>query len=139
MATLLTLLAVLVFFGLLWRPINPQSPGGIKRLHRLAQTSRPLMTDVEHYGKLHGSYPSQITDLYPDYYVNKKRQTGWYYEGWTDRATSHEYFLSINPGDGHDPLLRFERRTNGSSQWAYDPGDGTPATPLPFSILPNSY
>ncbi len=89
------------------------------------------MAAIEHYQTDHGDYPAQSSDLVPLYY---KQKTGWYYEGWATRENARQYSLSILPGPGHDPVLRFSRRADGTSQWIYDPGDGSAETPLPFSI-----
>jgi len=130
--------AVLVVFVVLpglialrFQPIDPHSPGGIKRLRLLAQTSWPVIAAIEHYHEDHGYYPAQLSDLSPAYY---KQKPEWYYEGWTIRENAQQYSLSILPGPGHDPLLRFSRCADGTSQWVYDPGDGSSETPLPISI-----
>jgi len=123
-----------VLLGLIafrFQPIDPHSPDGIRRLRLLAQTSRPVMAAIEHYHGDHGYYPAQFSDLSPAYY---KQKPEWYYEGWTIRENAQQYSLSISPGPGHDPLLRFSRRADGTSQWVYDPGDGSSETPLPISI-----
>jgi hypothetical protein len=132
-----SLTAMLVLIGLVafhFQPIDPRSSVGVAHLHRLAQTGQPLITDLEQYHKKHGCYPAQISDLYPNYY--KTRRIPWYYGGWTIPQNAQQYDISILPGPGHDPLLQFHRNADGTGQWDYDPGDGSPETLLSFSTHP---
>lgn len=132
--------AFAVFFGVTayhFLPIDPHSANGIERLRVLAQTSQPAMEAIEDYHRVHGCYPARPPDLSPSY--DKHHLSGWYYEGWIIRENAQQYSRSILPGPGHDPILRFSHHADGSSQWIYDPGDGSVETPLPFQSRSNHH
>jgi hypothetical protein len=136
--------AILYFAFVFWtftRPsMSPRSVQGRDELLKIAAESKPIVKALAQYNQRNGHYPSKLADIQP--YLSQSEGmevSGNHWRDWEYDGTASPDPLQIHVCGlwrtvwNRDDGLRCTCSPSGET-WEYDPGDGSPKTPLPFSI-----
>jgi hypothetical protein len=111
-----------------WRSTYVPSDGDWA-LTRKARTAMPMIDALHQYHRLHGNFPSDVSQLAQLLPVGSVNSAGTSVNGWIydPLAKADTFRLSLKVG--WDPGLVYHG-TGTSGDWAFEPGDGDPETKI---------